>query len=80
MTNRRQFDRLRQTCSATLAEFITAAHETERQMQHLRLPVGVDQDRKILSQRRAEFDACHAYVVASHELAEFVHQHLELIQ
>ena len=80
MTNQPQFDRLRRTCSATLTEFITAAHETERQMQTLELPVHVAEDLQFLSQRRAEFDACHAYIMASHQLTDFVRQQLEFIQ
>jgi hypothetical protein len=80
MIHQPEFDRLRQSCSATLAEFITAAHETERQMQNLQLPVGEDENLKFLSMQRAEFDACYAYVVASRQLTGFLEQKLHFIQ
>ena len=66
MTHQQEFDSLRQDCSTTLAQFISAAHETERQMQNLQLIIGADENLEFLSLRRAEFDACYAYVVASH--------------
>jgi hypothetical protein len=63
-----------------LAEFITAAHQTERQMQNLDLPIGLDEDGEILSQQRSELDACYIYLMASRKLTDFVRQQLELIQ
>jgi hypothetical protein len=80
MTHQQKFDRLRRDCSTTLAQFITAAHETERQMQSLQLLVGADENLKFLSLRRAEFDACYAYVMASNQLTGFLHQKLQPIQ
>ena len=55
MTHQQEFDRLRQDCSTTLAQFISAAHETERQMQNLQLIIGADENLEFLSLRRAEF-------------------------
>ena len=80
MTNQPEFDRLRQACSSALAQFITEAHETERRMRRLRLPVGVDADVRFLSQRGAEFDACHVYLVATRQLAVFLERQLPSIQ
>ena len=80
MTRQQEFDHLRQERSATLTAFITAAHQTERQMQNLQLPVGEDENLKFLSMQRAEFDACYAYVVASRQLTGFLEQKLHFIQ
>jgi hypothetical protein len=80
MTRQQEFDHLRQERSGALAEFITAAHQTERQMQNLHLPIGLDEDREVLSQQRAEVDACYIYITAARKLTDFVRQQLELIQ
>ena len=79
MTTQAEFDRLRQTCSNALAQFIAAAHETERRMQQLRLPVGVAADERFLSQRGAEFDACYVYLVAARQLADFLARQLQSV-
>jgi hypothetical protein len=79
MTRHQEFDRLRQERSAALAEFISAARQTERQMQNLDLPIGLDEDREVLSQQRAEVDACYI-ITAARKLTDFVRQQLELIQ
>jgi hypothetical protein len=80
MIHQPDFDRLRQACSVTLAEFITAAHETECQMQNLQLPIGADENLKFLLLQQAEFDACYSYIVASHQLTGFLEQTLHSIQ
>jgi hypothetical protein len=79
MTHQQEFDRLRQDCSTTLAQFITAAYEAERQMQNLQLPMGEDANLQFLSLRRAEFDACYSYIVASHQLTGFLQQKVQPI-
>jgi hypothetical protein len=80
MASQQEFDRLRKQCSGTLQQFIAEARDAERQMQHLRLPVGVDKNLKFTSQRRAEFEACHVYLTAVHRLDAFLKRQLEFIQ
>lgn len=80
MADQLQFDRLRRTCSAKLKQFITEAHETERQMQYIRLPVGVQEARQFLTRRQAEYNACHEYLLASSRLADFLRQKSQSIQ
>ena len=80
MTRQQEFDQLRQERSAALAGFIAATQQTERQMHNLDLPMGVDEDREVLSQQRGELDACYIYIMASRRLTDFVRQQLELIQ
>jgi hypothetical protein len=49
-------------------------------MQDLQLPVSVADDLEFTQQRRAEFQACHVYLMAAHRLDDFLKQKLELIQ
>jgi hypothetical protein len=79
MTELHEFDLLRQTCSAALAQLISSAKKTELQMQMLRLPVSPDAALQVTSQRRAEVEAHEAYMVASSHLAAFVQHHLYII-
>ena len=79
MSDRQQFDLLRQTSSAALKQLISAAHETEFQTHMLKVPVTMDAARRFSSQRRAEDDALEAYMVASKHLAAFVHQHVYIV-
>jgi hypothetical protein len=80
MTRQQEFDQFRQERSAALAAFITATQQTERHMQNLDLPIGMDEDLEVLSQQRSELDACYLYIMASRRLTDFVRQQLELIQ
>ena len=80
MTDQPQFDRLRRTCSARLKQFITEAHQTERRMKNLSLPAGVREFHRLTIQRRAEYDACHEYLLASRQVADFLQQQLQSIQ
>jgi uroporphyrinogen-III synthase len=80
MISQREFDRLRRTCSAQLAQFISEARRTERHVQRLRLPVGVETDLQFLSQRGVEFDACYEYLIACRQLTESLRQQAQSIQ
>ena len=79
MTDQQQFDLLRQTCSAALQQLVAATHETELQMLILCLPVSLDTARRFSRQRQAEVQAHEAYIVASGHLADFVQQHLYIV-
>ena len=79
MSDQQQFDLLRQTCSATLKQLISAAQETELQMQQLSLPVSRDAARQFSLQRRIEVEAHEGYMMASNHLAVFVQQHLYIV-
>jgi hypothetical protein len=80
MARQQELDHLRHDCSATLEEFVAEARKAERQMQDLQLPVSVADDLEFTQQRRAEFQACHVYLMAAHRLDDFLKQKLELIQ
>jgi hypothetical protein len=80
MPDQVRFDRLRRTCSARLKQFITEAHQTERLMQNLGLPAGVREFQQFTTQRGAEYDACHEYLLAYSQLADFLQQQLQSIQ
>ena len=80
MASQREFDRLRRTCSAQLAQFIKEARQTERHVRRLRLPVGAEAALQCISQRGVEFDACYEYLIASRQLAEFLRQQAQSIQ
>ena len=79
MSDQQQFDLLRQTCSATLKQLISASQNTELHMQILSLPISLDAARQFSAQRKAEVAAHEAYMVASSHLAAFVQQHLYIV-
>jgi hypothetical protein len=79
MTDQPEFDRLRQTCSARLREYITAAHETENRMQQLSMPVSLAAVRQFTSQRSAEVVAFENYMLASVRFTDFLQQHSYLV-
>lgn len=76
MTDQAEFDRLRATCSTRLKQFIAQARKTERRMQQLRLPVGVEEDLQFLFQRGAEVQACENYLLASLRFRDFLHPYI----
>ncbi len=80
MTDEPQFDRLWRNCSATLKQFITYAGETERDIHGLALPVNIREFQQFMSKRRAGYNACHEYLVASEQLVDFLKQRLQYIQ
>ena len=80
MTDQPQFDRLQRNCSAKLKQFILEAHQTEPHMQDLNLPAGVQEFHQLMTKRQAEYDACHEYLLASEQLADFLKQQLQYIQ
>ena len=80
MPDQPQFDRLRRDCSARLEEFITEARESERRMRNIKSPATAQEVQWFTTQRAAELDACHEYILASHQLAEFLQQHVQSIQ
>jgi hypothetical protein len=80
MIDQPQFDRLRQTCSVTLQQFVTEAYETEQRAQSIRLPVGVQGVLHFMTKHQVEYKACHEYLLASKRLADFLEHQLRAIQ
>jgi hypothetical protein len=79
MSDQPEFDRLRQTCSARLEQFITEARQTEFSMKQLTLPVSQEAGRQFSSHRNAEVIAFENYMLASMRLGDFVQQHLYIV-
>ena len=74
-----EFDRLRQSCSAQLEQFIAEARKTEFSMQQLSLPISLATSRQFTSQRNSEVVAFESYLLASLRLREFLEKHLYII-
>jgi hypothetical protein len=72
MTSRPEFDRLRQTCSTALEQFIIEAHKSELSMHHLSMPVSHTAARRFSSQRNAEAAAYENYISTSIRLMNFM--------
>ena len=79
MDDQPKFERLRQTCSATLHLFITEAQKTEAHVQQLNIPVSLVESRRLSIQRRVENVAHENYVLASMQLHDFLRQYLYIV-
>jgi len=80
MDHQKELEYLRRDCSTLLELFIARAGESERRLRELKLPVTPAQDLKISERRRAEFEACHEYILAVGKLDAFLRRQLETVQ
>jgi hypothetical protein len=80
MTEKSEFDRLKQICSARLDQFIIEARKTEFSARQLKIPVSRATARRLSSQQSAEVEARNNYALASMRLSDFIQRHAYTIQ